>query len=409
MKRPIARGLPLTLLAALLALQPCAVGHAATTTTQDPTPAKGYSGIKLATSESGAVVIAGVIADSPAAKAGLQEDDLLLRVGEVAVTDVAGAVAAIGAHKPEDKVLFAIQRGGKAMTVSVTLGTKPAERPDSPEAEAGFAPEVKIQDEDYAVARSRFHTKLTRKVPSPQEWSPAQPPAGVREIEYRSGELRLKAWVSQPKDATKKQPAVLFLHGGFAFGYPDDWDANRPYRDAGYIVMTPMLRAENGQDGAFSFFYDEVDDALAAAESLRKLPGVDADRIFVAGPSAGGTVALLAAMTSKLFRAAASFSATPDQVVFCKHAKGAARDIPIDITDVRELEMRSPLAFAASLKCPTRVYVGRDEVEFHAMTQAVARVGKQKGRDVEAVIVEGDHGSSVLPAVKLSIEFFRRQ
>jgi dipeptidyl aminopeptidase/acylaminoacyl peptidase len=236
-----------------------------------------------------------------------------------------------------------------------------------------------------------------------------KPPAGVNEIEYRSGELRLKAWISQPDDAAKKQPAVLFLHGGFAFDYPDDWDASQPYRDAGFVVMTPMLRSENGQPGAFSFFYDEVDDALAAAESLRQLPYVDADKLFIAGPSAGGTVALLAAMTSKLFRAAASFSATPDQVVFCKHARDAAKVLPFDITDHRELELRSPLAYAASLKCPTRLYVGREEPEFQATTRMTAEVAKKKKVDAEATIVDGDHGSSVLPAVKLSIEFFRRQ
>src|SRR5262249_38740502 len=150
-----------------------------------------------------------------------------------------------------------------------------------------------------------------------------------------------KAWVSQPDDPARKQPAVLFLHGGFAFGYPDDWDASKPYRDAGFVVMTPMFRGENGQAGSFSFLYDEVDDALAAAERLSKLPYVDGNRIFIAGPSAGGTVALLAAMTSNRFRAAASFSATPDQVVFCQHARNAARDIPFDIKNVRELEMRS--------------------------------------------------------------------
>lgn len=408
MSAPIARRPRQRLRAAVLALLSCAGGAAAAA--QDPAPANGYSGVKLTKADSGEVVIAGVVADSPAATAGLQEDDVLLRVGDVAIRDVAGAVQAIGAHKPGDKIVFAIRRAGKPVDVTVTLGTRPVAAPPEPaQTAAGFAPEVKVHDEDYGVARSRFHTKLTRKVPSPQPWSPAKPPSGVDEIEYRSGELRLKAWISQPAAPARKQPAVLFLHGGFAFGYPDDWDASKPYRDAGFLVMTPLLRAENGQEGAFSFFYDEVDDALAAAECLRKLPGVDAERLFLAGPSAGGTVALLAAMTSKLFRAVASFSATPDQVVFCKHAKNAARDIPVDITDVRELEMRSPLAFAASLKCPARIYVGKDEVEFHAMTIATARVGRQRGRDVEAVIVEGDHESSVLPAVQASIEFFRRQ
>ncbi|HLJ98181.1 MAG TPA: hypothetical protein VKU02_33790 [Gemmataceae bacterium] len=41
------------------------------------------------------------------------------------------------------------------------------------------------------------------------------------------------------------------------------------------------------------------------------------------------------------------------------------------------------------------------------MSQLTTRVAKEKGRDVEAVQVDGDHGTSVAPAVKQSITFFR--
>jgi dipeptidyl aminopeptidase/acylaminoacyl peptidase len=287
--------------------------------------------------------------------------------------------------------------------VNLQKGSGGAAAKDDP-----FAPMVKIQDDDYAKVRSQFRTKLTRKGPSPQEWSAVKTPAGVSEIEFVSGELRLKAWVNRPADENRKRPAVLFLHGGFAFGAPDDWDVSRPYRDAGFSVLTPMLRGENGQPGAYSFYYDEVDDVLAAAEYLRKQPYVDADRLYLAGPSAGGTLVLLAAMTSKHFRAAASFSAMPDQVLFCKHAKGAPRDVPTDITDLQELQVRSPLAYAASLKCPTRIFYGSQEPYLFATSQLTAKVAKGKGLDVEAVQVEGDHGTSVPPAIKQSIAFFQK-
>ena len=127
-----------------------------------------------------------------------------------------------------------------------------------------FIPE--IATEDYAQARSQFQTKLLRKGPPPQPAGPLpKPPAGVTEIEYASGELRLKAWVNRPADEQRKRPAVVFLHGGFAFG-TGDWEQTKPYRDAGFVVLMPTLRGENGQAGAWSSFYDEVDDVLAAAE-----------------------------------------------------------------------------------------------------------------------------------------------
>jgi dipeptidyl aminopeptidase/acylaminoacyl peptidase len=295
-----------------------------------------------------------------------------------------------------------------ALFVLALAGARSARAQDSEpkSAPSPFAPMVAVQQDDYARARKAFRTKLLREAPSPQTESLPSPPAGVDVVEYVSGALRLKAWVSRPARAGEKHPAVLFLHGGFAFGI-DDWEASRPYRDAGWVVLTPMLRGENGQPGSFSFFYDEVDDALAAAECLARLPYVDADRLYLAGPSAGGTVALLAAMTSKRFRAAASFSATPDQVLFCKHSKNASRDIPIDVGNVRELEMRSPLAFAASLKCPTRLYWGSLEPEWTETSRRLAVLAKQAGLDVEAMQVEGDHQSSVRPGVERSLEFFR--
>ena len=54
------------------------------------------------------------------------------------------------------------------------------------------------------------------------------------EIEYVSGGLKLKAWLHHPADLSRKNPAILFLHGGFAFD-TDDWTISQPYRDAGYV------------------------------------------------------------------------------------------------------------------------------------------------------------------------------
>jgi dienelactone hydrolase len=303
----------------------------------------------------------------------------------------------------------------KAEPANAEASSKPTDKDVKPDAAApaptpapvakdgAFTPMVEIQKEDYALARSRFQTKLLRKGPAPQPWSPIKPPTGVNEVEYRSGALRLKAWVNRPVDDSRKHPTVLFLHGGFAFD-KEDWDLTRPFRDAGFVVLTPMLRAENGQAGAFTLWYDEVDDVLAAAAYLSAQPYVDASRLYVAGASAGGTLSLFAAMASKQFRAAASFSASPDQALLVKHAKV---DLPFDKSDPRELQLRSPLAYAASFKCPVRIYYATQD-HFVLTSQRTAEVAKERGLDVESVRLEGDHGSIVSPGIQQCIKFFQK-
>lgn len=280
------------------------------------------------------------------------------------------------------------------------------QRPPS-QAPPSFDPEVAVQTEDYAEVRKKFHTKLSRRGPSPQEQPMLEPPAGVNAVEFSSGDLRLKAWVNSPRGTDGlKRPAVVFLHGGFGFG-KGDWDMAKPYRDAGYIVLAPMLRGENGQAGVYTLFDDEVDDALAAGEYLCRQPYVDGDRLFVAGHSVGGTLALLAAEASSRFRAAASFSASPDQILFCRH--GIRKEsIPFDTTDLRELKVRSPLAYAKSFKCPARIYYGAKEKHFEKTSQRTATAAKEGGLDVEATAVEGDHMSAVPEAMRRSIAFLRK-
>jgi len=259
------------------------------------------------------------------------------------------------------------------------------------------------QTQDYADARKTFRTKLVRTAPAPQSWEEETPPADAAEVEYTSGPLRLKAWVG-PRGGPPK-PAVLFLHGGFAFG-ADDWEQAKPFRDAGYVVMIPMLRGENGLPGSYSMFYDEVDDALAAAEVLAATPGVDPKRLYVAGHSAGGTIAMLTAMTSSRFKAAASFSGSPDQVAWARFQEDL---VPFNRNDQTEFAMRSPLAFPKSFKCPARLYYGDEEWQFRFSTEELAEKAAAAGRDVQAVEVPGDHMSSVDPAMRQCIAFFNQK
>jgi dienelactone hydrolase len=264
------------------------------------------------------------------------------------------------------------------------------------------SPGLELQAEDYKTARSHFQTHLVRHGAAPQSWTSLRTPADADEVLYCK-DPPLKAWVSKVKNKpAAKNPAVLFLHGGFAADI-DDWEMPKPYREAGYTVMMPMLRGENGQPGDYSLFYDELSDVLKAAEFLAARPEVDASHIYVAGHSIGGTLTLLAAMSSDRFCEAASFSGSADQIAW---SSGQPEIIPFDRSNVREFQMRSPIAFATSFKCPVRIYYGSSERFFSRGSQQLASLAQQAHLDVMAISVPGDHFSAVPREIQQSIEFF---
>jgi dienelactone hydrolase len=268
-------------------------------------------------------------------------------------------------------------------------------------------PEITIQTEDYAAVRNRFHTNLLKKGPAPEQvCSATKAPQGVSEVQFSSGTLRLKAWVNRPAaDDHRRYPAVLFLHGGFCFDF-SDWEVTQAFRDAGFVVMIPVLRGEEGQPGNFSMFYDEVDDVISAAEYLRSQPYIDNGRLYLAGHSTGGTLTMLAAMAYPHFAAAASFSGSPDSVGYTRHALVSGGLIPFDYTDPMELQVRSARVYAASFRCPVRIYYGTDETHFALSSQPTAKLAADHGLDVQAIAVDGGHVSAVEAELKLAIEFF---
>ena len=255
------------------------------------------------------------------------------------------------------------------------LNQPPGSPPAAPAAASAAPPAARLPASPYADARAKFQTHLVRKEPAPQRYRPISPPPGTHEIPYSSSGLKLRAWVSAAPAQGQRRSAVLFLHGGFAFA-EDDWEMTKPYRDAGFVVLAPMLRGENGLPGNYSMFLDEIVDVLAAADALAALPYVRADHIYVAGHSVGGTLTMLAAMSAGRFRAAASFSGSPDQ---SRWSAGQPEFVPFDPSDAGELRIRSPIAYATSFQCPARLYLGRAVQHFAAPTAKLPALAQIAG------------------------------
>jgi S1-C subfamily serine protease len=80
-----------------------------------------------ATSTANGATLGSVAPGGPAASAGLQAGDVVTRIGTAAIHGANDLVAAIAGHAPGDKVPLTVQRGSRTLSVTVTLGTQPAQ------------------------------------------------------------------------------------------------------------------------------------------------------------------------------------------------------------------------------------------------------------------------------------------
>lgn len=81
--------------------------------------------IKLDTeNKDGKLVIVDVKSDSPADKAGLKKDDVIIKVGDKPADDLNDTVKEIVSKKPGTKIKIVVKRDGKEKTIEVEVGKR---------------------------------------------------------------------------------------------------------------------------------------------------------------------------------------------------------------------------------------------------------------------------------------------
>lgn len=86
---------------------------------------RAYLGVFLGdVAGTGGALVGKVLDDSPAAKAGLQVNDVLLRFDQTVIEDAAHLYRLLGDILPGSKVSLQVQRGSETQTVSVVLGER---------------------------------------------------------------------------------------------------------------------------------------------------------------------------------------------------------------------------------------------------------------------------------------------
>jgi acetyl esterase/lipase len=263
-------------------------------------------------------------------------------------------------------------------------------------------------------ARANFTTKILKRTKQPPPDGPAPAPEGkdFALIRYKSPAGELAAYLSADPGDGKKHPAVVWAHGGFG-GISTKKDhfqlsgAAEAFHKAGLVLMCPSWRGENDNPGKFEMFYGEVDDALAAADHVAKLPYVDPKRVYMAGHSTGGTITLLAATagTDKL-RAAFSIGGCPDVMELMLISRGLPYGFqaPFDIMAPEEGPLRSATNFLKGVKSPTFYIEGAgDGDELYCRQAADMQFKARKlGVPFEVFVVpDQDHFTVVEPVAKL--------
>ena len=90
---------------------------------------EGSIGVQIKIDE-GKIVVVEPIKGSPAEKAGIKPDDVILKIDDYKVKDnvqpedLEATVKEITKHKPGEKIKIGIKRGDKEMTIEVTVGKR---------------------------------------------------------------------------------------------------------------------------------------------------------------------------------------------------------------------------------------------------------------------------------------------
>ena len=255
----------------------------------------------------------------------------------------------------------------------------------------------------YLDRLASFNTHLVRRGPSPQPFKVVTPPAGVQEVTYPSGPLMLKAWVAYPPGASaaSQVPGVVFFHGGFGFGPLDLADA-RPFLEAGFAVMLPMLRGENGNPGDFEMALGEIVDAQAAVTWLAAQPPVDRGRLYTFGFSAGGIVSAMLSLRDSPIRHGGSSGGIPGPRLF--DIDWLISTVPFDRSDPNERNMRVLVGNVSFMQHRHFAYIGANDEDQDLQD---IRHEMQPGALLTVTTLPGDHFTSLAPAVHDYIERIR--
>jgi dienelactone hydrolase len=190
-------------------------------------------------------------------------------------------------------------------------------------------------------------------------------------------QVPMRVWVYLPAKAAGKAPCVLIAPAGSPLFVgmklsPGDQKEHLPYVRAGFAVVSfdldgPMSdRATDQQVIAAATAFRSADAGVANARAaldyvLEKVPQIDANRVYIAGHSSAGTLALLAASKEPRIKGCIAYAPCTDVVKRLTSQPayaGLSRALPWMAAFLSD---SSPRTHVAGLKCPVFLFHATDD------------------------------------------------
>jgi dipeptidyl aminopeptidase/acylaminoacyl peptidase len=238
---------------------------------------------------------------------------------------------------------------------------------------------------------------------------------------YVSDGLTVGAYLYRPRTAPPgNRPVIVFNRGSFVWphGFAGEMlvRAHR-YAEAGFLVVAPHYRGSNGWAGKDELGGADLHDLMNLAPELRRIPGADASRVFLAGESRGGAMVYMALRDGFPARAAAVWGAFTDLEPLTApggpQAKAASYVWP-DFAEHREeiIRTRSALRWADRISAPVLIMHGASDEDIPVsqslrMAVELTRLGKPH----EFIVFEGEQhviGGKGAQRDAAAIEWFRK-
>ncbi len=92
-------------------------------------PAAGFLGVRVEEYKPGedGMLITAVVPGSAAAGAGLQPQDVIIKINNQGIREVPDFVSRVGSHRPGERLRLLVLRNGKVQRLAIVLGERPSD------------------------------------------------------------------------------------------------------------------------------------------------------------------------------------------------------------------------------------------------------------------------------------------